>query len=796
MGIFNVKQLEETMGEQKLKKISFRRKGDLFLCVIFATLSLGMLFMCANILDREYSKILSNGFCSDSAVKFETASFPESFLDEVERFEVELTFNSEYDDLELKGVYAGEWYEAPKMESGRFFEKNETRTKKNIVVAGKNAVTNCVIHNKKKYLEINGENYEIIGVISDKVGSRLNSTCFMPMYKAALVTGGAGMYMLDGKNETSVNEAKRELVKSGDQYGCSWESSVAQKKALFDDESERAILIIYITVMFSLVLTGISSIRYWFEYRIEEINTRNILGAYTEENYIWIIRLFLVRIIAAIVAANGIFVLQGRLRKKEVLPVGIQMEIDIIIFLCGILFVTVFFCVETFHKSKKHENIFLTMTYLCVEFVLFYWVFVHGISYYVNLENNSMIKTCKGNYSYYTLFLNSSDSSMSREMEAESEPGYYRNAKNALSILRNSSDYDYLSYSKEWTFGVDAEDIIDSFGKDSYDDFLRGSSYPGFYNGQNSFLKPEIEEIDGISQIKMSFCSMDQMAMKHYNLVVDEGSCFTEDDFNEKKIDDSIPLVLGNAYKPYFDVGDSIRIYVYGEELEGSIIGFLKKDSSIITDLTNETSGYPMVLDYDMVFPYIVYEQMPENENLRALAVESITRQLLGVVAVPENNKNKSDVQIQKDINEIYRENNLFTVLSMSAPSGVALFQSETNQAMNTLALIVAAAVIFDVILLILSMLNVIRHNKRKFAIKLLNGCSYGLLLRDYVLRITVTILISIGIQFALEKELMLQNLEYLLAMLLIGLVITVLTSSFMLAEIYGIDIDKSMETL
>lgn len=772
------------------------KKGDMFLFIIICSLSLGFLIMLGNIQEREYGKILQNGFCTDFAIKFNVDKFPEKYFDLSVKDNVEIIHNFSASEFEVKGIFASKWYKKPIISDGRFFTQAESRSKKKIAVIGKDLTSKCIKKNYKSYITIEKNEYEVIGVVAEISGKRLNNTVFVPMYSSAVLKNVSGVYLLDGKDEKTVNLKKQDFIDCRNNYGCSWQKSIKQNKTVFGSDSEKIILVVYTIVICSIILTGISSIKYWFCFRKKEINTRTIIGGYSYENLIWLVSLFIRRLVPAIIVANLIYFLLNYIRGKFIYNIKLILVVDIVIVLCSILTIVIIYVINGSNIFRKDNNMTVHMLYLCIEFSILFWVMIQGISYYINLEDDSVIKTCKGNYSYYTMFLSGSDSSMSKQTEVESESGYYQNAKNALKSIRKIKDFSYMAYSKDWVIRMKASDVKKAFGKDSYDNFLRGSLYPGYYNKQNMYMKPKIEKLDGISQISMSFCSVDFNAVRHYHLKTDSGRNFNADDFREQKPEDEIPLILGNAYKKYFNVGQKIKCYIYGRESKCKIIGFYKKNTAIVTDLTNEQTGFPMLLDYDIVFPYRVYKNEPKNENLKNFVLENITRQLLGIVAVSNKKDSKTDVQIEKKVNEIYMDNNLFTVTPMSAPAGVELFQSETNSSMNTLSFIIAASMIFDVIMLILNMLNMIRNKKYEHAIKLLNGCSYYVLLKEYILQITATICTSIIIQVILEKNYLFANKSYLLLMIIISAAVIAVTTVFMAIEIYTINIENSVKAL
>lgn len=100
------------------------------------------------------------------------------------------------------------------------------------------------------------------------------------------------------------------------------------------------------------------------------------------------------------------------------------------------------------------------------------------------------------------------------------------------------------------------------------------------YRADKSFFDSEREYnySDELRNIKT--VSLSNNAYEVFNIVMEEGNFFDKNDFIYK--DNTIPIILGNDYKNYYKLGDTIDLVLRGQNKKASIKGFLKPESSII----------------------------------------------------------------------------------------------------------------------------------------------------------------------------------------------------------------------
>ena len=69
-------------------------------------------------------------------------------------------------------------------------------------------------------------------------------------------------------------------------------------------------------------------------------------------------------------------------------------------------------------------------------------------------------------------------------------------------------------------------------------------------------------------------------AYNHFFDCIGEGRGFCESDFQYKR-NEKVPIILGNDYKSYYSIGDSIKLNYLGKDFEYEIIGFFEQGLNI-----------------------------------------------------------------------------------------------------------------------------------------------------------------------------------------------------------------------
>lgn len=777
------------------------KKGYGMLFTTLFLLSFSCILITANIYEKEQNEKISRGFYTENAQAIMVSEvedkefFTECFM--TENYKKCYIYKTDFiSDMDCRGIVFSERINVFPMQSGRCFTVAESRSKEKLAVVGGSILEQAKKKDGEQYITVGNQAFRIIGVVGKRTTSRLDSMIFIPMGAAIELGGLEGNYVIDGEEVENVsNSLFEEWAKSAKLSfnGTAFRQSESIGDVV-DGGTNQTQFAIYLAVVFSFLLTVASCTIYWLRYRRQHIEAMGILGC-SKRTVLWTMTLQYLKVaVPAVIISVCISVILWVQR------IIIELRFVDCVFAAMItLFVGYFFVFENicFYKSEKaikgSMNDILSNAVISIQFALFFWIFVQLVGYYVDLGNNSWIQTCKGDYTYLTMGLNDAESSFEKMCQIEEDPLYHTHVKKALKKIREQKKFSYMAYTKDWVLRLDMDTVEARFGTDNYNDFLSGSLYPGYYDTIQVLPKPEPQELSGINQIQLSFCSLDYNAMKHYNLKVQEGKLFDESDYCVSKDTREFPVLLGASYAPYFSVGDTIPIYIADSVCTGKVIGILEENTRIISDMTREETAYPTVLDYDIVLPFMNFESLPEDVNLKNFAIENDTRQLLGILVMHGEAGSFEKVEVQKIVNDIYREEGLFTVLASDTTQGVYLFQNETRQSMMILTTLTIVVLSFNLFSLCISLINKINRKMRRYGIQLMNGCTIGQIFRSYLLEIFFVTLIGFIIAVFLQRDIVLVHLKNVYVMGIIWSVLLMLSSSIIWKKLSKVDMEMLM---
>ena len=168
-------------------------------------------------------------------------------------------------DLEMnadtRGVfYKGDFRKLPLIE-GRYFTEEEVSSGSRKVMLGQRFEEEIYEEEGIRYIDILGEQFEVIGIFGSAQPTRMDSMKWIPLEAAAELAGPEGTYIVDGKSEaqTEYNSGLLEMVMEPDRTteikvmndeGEAVESS-------FPERNNNVIEKIYLAIVFSFILNMI-----------------------------------------------------------------------------------------------------------------------------------------------------------------------------------------------------------------------------------------------------------------------------------------------------------------------------------------------------------------------------------------------------------------------------------------------------------------------------------------------------------------------------------------------------------
>lgn len=131
------------------------------------------------------------------------------------------------------------------------------------------------------------------------------------------------------------------------------------------------------------------------------------------------------------------------------------------------------------------------------------------------------------------------------------------------------------------------------------------------FSGDEAFT-PENAKADG-QYIPVYGLQVNAAAQKLNKLEMDAGTFFKQEDFKDYDDKEVMPVVLGSDYYQLYDIGDSLRMRIHGQDIHAKIIGFLKSEQTIVTTALPQMSAGHQVL-----VPSQQYRQTPSEDNVFA----------------------------------------------------------------------------------------------------------------------------------------------------------------------------------
>ncbi|MEG1132543.1 MAG: ABC transporter permease [Romboutsia sp.] len=279
-------------------------KTNCSLLLCYSIVTIFIMMMIANYISNKELNTVSRGFLTSSSQKFNVNGNIDALeLEEVIRGTLPqegAIFRKNFSNENTTGIYKKEDFNDPPLIKGRFLDEEESFSNKKVAVVGQGLQHSFVNNNGKEWIEIDGTNFEVIGVVGTDYSSRLDSMIFIPLGVVNRQYGTVGEIIIDGVNNTEKFLDKvRHNINSDVEF-----SKVNDKKIIsgtFDPqtgkETEKVLSssdlsknnlnsYIYLIVFISALLCIISISIYWYEKIKKEITVCNILGFYKHEIFI------------------------------------------------------------------------------------------------------------------------------------------------------------------------------------------------------------------------------------------------------------------------------------------------------------------------------------------------------------------------------------------------------------------------------------------------------------------------------------------------------------------------------
>ncbi|MFD1988880.1 hypothetical protein ACFSGI_02685 [Paenibacillus nicotianae] len=298
------------------------------------------------------------------------------------------------------------------------------------------------------------------------------------------------------------------------------------------------------------------------------------------------------------------------------------------------------------------------------------------------------------------------------------KPDHLKILKNYYHELINTNDFEYLAI-------FDQSIVLK--GKQSLKQFTEG-----YENGS------EIREMtrDNNFYTEVKSIQINSKAIDYFKLKATKGTLWTKKDFDmPNKV---MPIIMGSSYSKIFDVGQTIEIEYYNENIQAKVIGFLEKNSRIYYQTSPE-----FYLDNYILVPYRNYKE-PTSEKEEDFQRKNYFAMNNGYIITENNIKNKQ--LMLKRVEAIAQKTNFekYSFIGINPHfiqyRGLLTVMIENK---NLAYIIFCCSFIINILILILIFFLQQKKRYSDFYIHYINGSSEKYLTKMQILEITIIILFS-----------------------------------------------------
>lgn len=247
------------------------------------------------------------------------------------------------------------------------------------------------------------------------------------------------------------------------------------------------------------------------------------------------------------------------------------------------------------------------------------------------------------------------------------------------------------------------------------------------FNGINKFMAP------GGNNNNYSWVNcidVDKSFMKNFDFQINQGRNFNDNDF-KKSSKDTIPVILGQNYKEFFDVNDEIQYSnKYGninDIRKLKVIGFLKQNYYFVSN--NSIDSNTINLDGYVIFPLqsientigLKQDDNSYNDMKNLLELRYVRGSLIVINAVDKTEKEKRINEINNEAKKLNLQNDI-QLKDLTNKSDTLV--NNFNGSVKEFTIIVYTTILFSAIGIICTSLSGIKKRFKEFGVHLAYGCT------------------------------------------------------------------------
>jgi len=384
---------------------------------------------------------------------------------------------------------------------------------------------------------------------------------------------------------------------------------------------------------------------------------------------------------------------------------------------------------------------------LIILFSLSFFVGITMLTYYFDIggsEMEGLVEDYLGR-DWYALRIDSEDG-LAAVNQTTKSPRSFERMSEFYRTMTNNEAFSYLSYYTGQCVYAYKKDLDQKIGRGNYDNFLDYVDTP-----DDAIIK--IEEMDdrGSFEIAALKCAhLNYQSAQIFDFKLSHGENFTKENTTMHNEESAVPVILGNSYEKYYEIGDEFEIEPMGigefEEqkddfMKVKVIGILKKDEMMPAYGSVERTQN--LNDYMLCASGCNFEYHPESMR-KALMFESCmyVENILYSFISPKEGYSYND--IIHEINDNIKKYDMFPLLFTSVSFGSEALQNETRASILSLSILSFIMIAFLIFCLVSSGVSRFMKNAKTYAVYLVNGCHIGNIIIPYILEMIIVVMPAI----------------------------------------------------
>ena len=310
------------------------------------------------------------------------------------------------------------------------------------------------------------------------------------------------------------------------------------------------------------------------------------------------------------------------------------------------------------------------------------------------------------------------DSQVYWTAENLSDNNYYRYTK-----AENSEYYNRLQKFKaslfqqeEFCYMCITDQMIQIINKRIPDIFLSGY--------EEGDIEYDINKVGNQTLYSAKAIEVSANFFDYYNIKVENGKKFSDEDYIYKE-GKNIPILLGNEYKKYFEIGDTFNAYFLCDSFCFEVIGFIKPQSFFYVRGVD---------DFLSCERYIILPALDVNKR-NSFSQSLLLQQMEGMVVSSVDYKKTNSIykRLLKDADLENWELSLIDPNAKRTISTMEAYAGMTNQVAYQFKNILILILAFTCVAVIFNVLGILKKNSYSFGVELLCGASYHIIFMESI---------------------------------------------------------------